>query len=156
MDEKPQDEHQPVLKDRKEQRVQNPALWLGLLAVPIVLAFIIGIVKPDRTFTPPERPVNRQPSDGQRALAPISADTPIIAQAIQSTRPDDEPVSETGCDFSDWVGLEVSEEMQKAIKDAKRPFRILPPGSMMTMDHNPERVNFDLDNAGTITRVWCG
>ena len=34
--------------------------------------------------------------------------------------------------------------------------RILPPGSMMTMDHRPDRLNVDLDDAGVITRLWCG
>lgn len=36
------------------------------------------------------------------------------------------------------------------------PMRIIPPGSAVTMDFRPDRVNFDLDADGTITRVWCG
>ena len=34
--------------------------------------------------------------------------------------------------------------------------RILPPGSVMTMDHRPDRMNVELDAAGRITRIWCG
>ncbi|MRU14904.1 hypothetical protein FDP25_05605 [Roseovarius sp. A21] len=26
----------------------------------------------------------------------------------------------------------------------------------MTMDHRPDRLNVDLDEAGRITRIWCG
>ena len=37
-----------------------------------------------------------------------------------------------------------------------KPLRILPPGSMMTMDHRPDRLNVDLDEEGVITRIWCG
>ncbi|SHL40555.1 Peptidase inhibitor I78 family protein [Roseovarius litoreus] len=36
------------------------------------------------------------------------------------------------------------------------PVRVLPPGAMMTMDHRPERLNAELDEAGRITRLWCG
>ncbi len=34
--------------------------------------------------------------------------------------------------------------------------RILPPGSMMTMDHRPDRLNIELDEDDIITRLWCG
>ena len=34
--------------------------------------------------------------------------------------------------------------------------RILPPGSMVTMDHRPDRLNIEHDAGGVITRVWCG
>lgn len=37
-----------------------------------------------------------------------------------------------------------------------RPLRILPPGSAMTMDHRPDRLNVDVDEDGLITRIWCG
>ena len=37
-----------------------------------------------------------------------------------------------------------------------RPLRILPSGSVMTMDHRTERLNVDLDAEGVITRIWCG
>ena len=37
-----------------------------------------------------------------------------------------------------------------------RALRILPPGSVMTMDHRIDRLNVDLDQKGIITRIWCG
>ncbi|WP_137702576.1 I78 family peptidase inhibitor [Marimonas lutisalis] len=36
------------------------------------------------------------------------------------------------------------------------PLRILPPGSIMTMDYNPMRLNVLLDENGLITKVHCG
>lgn len=37
-----------------------------------------------------------------------------------------------------------------------QPHRILGPNDVMTMDFNPERVNFTLDESGTVVRIWCG
>ncbi|MBL9049442.1 MAG: hypothetical protein JNK19_04955 [Tabrizicola sp.] len=34
--------------------------------------------------------------------------------------------------------------------------RIIEPGMAVTEDYRPERLNFDLDAKGRITRVWCG
>lgn len=150
----------PVLNERKVRQVDSPVIWLVLLAIPLVLALIVGVLSKDQTLSKPEKPAYVEPQDrGRRALAPIGADNPVIAQAINAVQPSDtnasvpKPVS---CNFVEWIGKEVDDDMLQAIKDAKRPFRILPPGSMMTMDHSPARVNFDLNDAGKITRVWCG
>lgn len=43
-----------------------------------------------------------------------------------------------------------------ATGDVPEPKRIIPQDAMITMDHNPSRTNFDLDDAGMIRRVWCG
>ncbi|MEQ8900879.1 MAG: I78 family peptidase inhibitor [Roseovarius sp.] len=47
---------------------------------------------------------------------------------------------------------------QAALEDEtiSAPTRILPPGAMRTMDHRPERLNVDIDDTGTILRLWCG
>lgn len=34
--------------------------------------------------------------------------------------------------------------------------RIIPPGSAVTQDHRPERLNVDLDEGDVIVRLWCG
>jgi hypothetical protein len=34
--------------------------------------------------------------------------------------------------------------------------RIIEPGMAITEDYSPDRLNFDLDAKGRITRVWCG
>ncbi len=57
------------------------------------------------------------------------------------------------CEFEEWVGKNVDEE---GVKATGRKYRILKPGSMMTMDHNPQRINVEHDDNGIVTRVWCG
>lgn len=57
------------------------------------------------------------------------------------------------CEFEDWVGKPVDEA---AIKATDRPYRILKPDSMMTMDHSPSRINVEHGDDGVVTRVWCG
>jgi hypothetical protein len=59
------------------------------------------------------------------------------------------------CNFEDWVGSPVS-EAEAAAKETGRPYRILTPDSMMTMDHSPDRINVVHEKDGKVTRVWCG
>lgn len=49
---------------------------------------------------------------------------------------------------------EMRSELARAIGHAR--IRWLPPGSVMTMDYRPDRLNVDLDAGGVITRVRCG
>lgn len=55
--------------------------------------------------------------------------------------------------YIEWIGQKVS---NSALKKTGKPFRILPPNSMMTMDHNPARINVHVDENGTIENVKCG
>ncbi len=34
--------------------------------------------------------------------------------------------------------------------------RVIPPAGVMTMDHDPMRLNIELDDAGNIRRMRCG
>ncbi|WP_168107120.1 I78 family peptidase inhibitor [Ramlibacter lithotrophicus] len=34
--------------------------------------------------------------------------------------------------------------------------RVIPPGGVVTMDHDPMRLNIELDDAGVIRRMRCG
>lgn len=67
--------------------------------------------------------------------------------------PSREAFTDVSCDFEEWVGNPVDEA---AVKETGRVYRILKPDSMMTMDHNPERINVVHDDGGIVTRVWCG
>lgn len=67
--------------------------------------------------------------------------------------PSREAFTDASCDFEAWVGQPVDEA---AVKEMGRVYRILKPDSMMTMDHNPERINVVHDDDGKVTRVWCG
>lgn len=57
------------------------------------------------------------------------------------------------CDFPHFIGRPVDE---KAIKALGRPYRILPPGAMATMDFSPARINVETDDKGTVLRISCG
>ena len=37
-----------------------------------------------------------------------------------------------------------------------RPIRVITPGMPVTRDYRLDRINFDLDDAGGIVRIWCG
>ena len=37
-----------------------------------------------------------------------------------------------------------------------RQIRIIRPGDAVTMDFRPERLNFEIDTAGKIARIYCG
>jgi hypothetical protein len=42
------------------------------------------------------------------------------------------------------------------VSDLPHPQRILPPGSVVTQDHRPDRMNVFLDAAGRVTAITCG
>lgn len=65
----------------------------------------------------------------------------------------DGTAAEAACDFDAWVGQKVDMD---AIEKTGRIYRVLKPDSMMTMDHNPERVNVVHDDDMVVTKVWCG
>ena len=41
-------------------------------------------------------------------------------------------------------------------EDLSQPLRVVPPGSAVTLDHQSDRLNIDLDAQGNIIRFWCG
>lgn len=67
--------------------------------------------------------------------------------------PSREVFTDAECDFEGWIGKPVDEA---AAKETGRIYRVLEPGAVMTMDHNPQRINVEHDDSGTVTRVWCG
>ncbi len=68
-----------------------------------------------------------------------------------------EQKKDISCNFLHWIGEQAhGAEMQERLKETGRPYRILPPGSMATMDYSPNRINVHTDENGTITAVRCG
>ncbi len=57
------------------------------------------------------------------------------------------------CDFGNFVGRPVDEAV---LSGTARPYRVLPPGAMATMDHVPERINLHVNQDGVVTSVDCG
>lgn len=75
---------------------------------------------------------------------------------IASEEPAAAPVMETAsCAFSDWVG-QSAQDVKKLVEATDRSFRMLPPGSAMTMDYRPDRINIELDDNNIVVRVFCG
>ena len=72
------------------------------------------------------------------------------------------PVETSPPDLAESCGAEALQHLvgqpQAAlgVEAITAPTRILPPGAAMTMDHRPGRLNADLDDTGTIQRLWCG
>lgn len=68
----------------------------------------------------------------------------------------DEPIeleSKSCGSHIEWIGQKVN---NRALKKTGKTFRILSPDSMMTMDHNPERINVHVDDHGVVEDVKCG
>lgn len=55
--------------------------------------------------------------------------------------------------YYEWIGSKLD---QGALKKTGKKFRILPPNSMMTQDHNPARINVHTDENGIVEDVKCG
>ena len=72
------------------------------------------------------------------------------------------PEAETPPEMAESCGAEALQHLVGQPRSAfesqniDAPTRILPPGSAMTMDHRPDRLNVDLDEDGRISRIWCG
>jgi hypothetical protein len=84
------------------------------------------------------------------ALALIAA--PAIAMA-QTT--DDADLTDA-CGASGLAGLVGQRGEIAEMLELEQPARVITPGSAVTMDYRLDRINFDIDEEGTITRVYCG
>ena len=84
----------------------------------------------------------------------------ILLAACQSTTgetPISGPASNTAglCAARQLQGL-LGTPVNQADLTGQDPLRIIPPNSAVTMDYNPERLNIEIDESGTITSVTCG
>lgn len=63
--------------------------------------------------------------------------------------------AEDACGASGYQGL-VGTPIAAATFPADLDDRVIAPGTAVTMDYVPTRINFELDDAGKITRIYCG
>jgi hypothetical protein len=125
----------------EQSRTRGPIIWALLLFTPIAAGIIISLFQP--------APVQQAAVVAQEDAAPPAP----ITHALRD-RPTDK---EWGCDFSrGWVGQKINQTTMARINQLRRPYRIVTPGGIITQDHSPARVNFDVDDDEKITRVWCG
>lgn len=59
------------------------------------------------------------------------------------------------CDYPHWIG-QPGEAVEKDLNAMGASYRLLPPGSAMTMDYQPDRINVEMNENGVVTRVFCG
>ena len=54
------------------------------------------------------------------------------------------------------AGLDQNSRFVQALKATGRPYRILPPDAMATMDYSADRINVHTDANGIVLDVRCG
>jgi len=72
-------------------------------------------------------------------------------------------MSKDGDKTNDWMGKlmgkkigDSSDEITFAKQDLPEKHRVVKEGDMMTMDHNPDRLNIHVDGDGTVKKVTHG
>ncbi|QPH54468.1 I78 family peptidase inhibitor [Pontivivens ytuae] len=65
-------------------------------------------------------------------------------------------VGATGCDADGYAAFIGENEEIFTRSTFPAPMRIIRPGDVVTQDFNPDRLNFMLDETGTIVDVNCG
>lgn len=141
--------------DLSSRLSRNPALWFGLILIPVFLAVLVSFLgqeKAEEGEAPPA-PAQAPAEDLARQNVTRPAPPPGPGMGERSPRVEASPA----CDFAIWAGRPLNEEeVARQMEALGRPYRVLPPGSMMTMDYSPSRVNFDVDENGIVSRIWCG
>jgi len=69
----------------------------------------------------------------------------------RSNEPGDDPCGAHSRDY--LIGQKLSDIDLESLAEIVRPIH---PGDMVTMDHRPERLNIDLDEAGIVVALRCG
>ncbi len=78
----------------------------------------------------------------------------LLVGCIDDGSPD--PALPESCGASELAGIVGQSKSSLAPLKFSGPVRILGENQPMTMDYNPSRLNIITDDAGIITRVWCG
>ncbi|MGK7651401.1 MULTISPECIES: I78 family peptidase inhibitor [unclassified Roseovarius] len=87
-------------------------------------------------------------------VASLAGCGPAMTEGGAPSRADEKgPDSCLAATHAALVGQPLSAFDQSALD---QPVRVIPPGGIVTMDYNPERLNVDLDSSNTIVRFWCG
>ncbi len=113
----------------------------------IITACIAGIALMACT---PSASDTATPASDASAVAPETnpAPAPPVAGA--------DPAVEDTCGMVQHAGLIGKPATDPAVPPAGPQVRHLPPGSQVTMDFSPTRLNIDIDAAGVITALRCG
>ncbi|NQD96306.1 hypothetical protein HP532_26970 [Pseudomonas sp. CrR25] len=88
----------------------------------------------------------------------LTACSSVDTHEAPSRSPDN---ASTGCKAEAVPGLLGKRATAERVEMAReqtgaKSVRVLAPGDMTTMDHNPQRLNIDIDEAELIQRISCG
>lgn len=64
--------------------------------------------------------------------------------------------SEDPCGTAGFAGLVGQSGQIAGLLVLDHPMRVIRPGDAVTRDYRLDRINFDIDDAGVIARIWCG
>jgi len=102
------------------------------------------------------------------ACSPSASDTATPASDASAVAPETnpapapppmagaDPAVEDTCGMTQHAALIGKPATDAAVPPAGPQVRHLPPGSQVTMDFSPTRLNIDIDDAGVITALRCG
>lgn len=113
----------------------------------IITACIAGIAL--MACSPPASDTTT-PSPDASAVAPETNPAPPAPVAGA------DPAVDDTCGMVQHAGLIGKPATDPAVPPAGPQVRHLPPGSQVTMDFSPTRLNIDIDAAGVITALRCG
>ena len=84
-------------------------------------------------------------------LLAMAACVPVPPDPVPPALPPDDACGAPGLQGLVGQPRRVLETMKFGV-----PVRVIEPGMAVTMDYSPNRLNIELDDEGTITRVTCG
>ncbi len=88
-------------------------------------------------------------------LAPLLAAACAAAPAAPPPQPVPPP-AEDSCGAAPYARLVGQDATALERELILKPVRLIRPGDAVTMDFNPQRMNFEIDAANRIARIFCG
>lgn len=81
---------------------------------------------------------------------------PALIGALSACKEEPAPVAEGVCNASELQDLVGRPDTVLDTMRFSGPFRVIRPGTPVTMDYRQDRLNIEIDLEGRIVRVYCG
>ena len=136
---------------------QSPALWFGLLLVPVIVGLGGAWVGGSEEIQAPEAVVEAPAEAGEG----VGAEVPVAASrgpraGTWDLETEDFQEEDVSCAFAYLVGRSLDREVQAFLETLERPVRFLEDLGQETVMREPARINVYVDPRKMITRVECG
>lgn len=98
-----------------------------------------------------------EPTSTASTETPPAASTPAdpAAAPASTPAPPSDPATDT-CNMAQYMALVGKPATDAAVPPAGSTVRHIRPGTQVTMDFSPTRLNIDINDAGMITGLRCG